>query len=116
MKYLLSLRSRSMACCFPASRAFYSAQVCNITTSPLRPLSLDSVNSQFCRSLSTTCLNRSEKSNDPFKKPSKEQLLLLREKLALHLPRFLVETHPYNLYTKDVVFENLYQEPGKIST
>lgn len=37
-------------------------------------------------------------------KASSEQLALLADKLVYHLPRFFTSPHPFNLYTKDVIF------------
>jgi len=58
-------------------------------------------------------LEKENKKRDPSQKPTLEQLLLLKEKLINHLPKFLKTTHPYALYTPDVIFENNYDEPGK---
>ncbi|RNA35849.1 hypothetical protein BpHYR1_054690 [Brachionus plicatilis] len=115
MKYLFSLRTRTLLYSFHASRALHLTHLSNISPPAVGRLSPDLINTQ-CRPVCTTCLKKSQQTPDPLKKPSKEQLLLLKERLASHLPKFLVETHPYNMYTNDVIFENLYQEPGKIST
>lgn len=52
---------------------------------------------------------------DPLRKPTLEKLLIVEEKMKLHLPKFLKETHPIGFYTPDVVFENLYWERPKIT-
>ncbi|CAF0759006.1 unnamed protein product [Brachionus calyciflorus] len=79
---------------------------------------VEKINKNQTRLFTTTSLNRlstEQETADPYKKPTKEQLLLLKEKLVQILPKFMVESHPYNLYTANVVFENYYSEPGKIT-
>lgn len=62
-------------------------------------------------------INRSKDSKpiDPNSKPTLEQLLLVEEKMKIHLPKFLKETHPYGAYINEVIFENLYNEEPKIT-
>lgn len=56
-----------------------------------------------------------ENSNDPFKKPSRETLVLTKEKLVYHLLNFLHDKHPNDMYTQDVIFENFYTNPQTIT-
>jgi hypothetical protein len=53
--------------------------------------------------------------NDKNKKATLEQLLNLKQVLTDFLPRFLTDTHPYILYSPDLVFENFYFDPPKIT-
>lgn len=116
MNFLFGLRIRTLPCCLTACQAPQRAHIYKFSSPLIEYKFLDAQSFQTFRQMSTTSLKKTDQSADPFKKPSKEQLILIKEKLTLHLPKFLLETHPYNLYTKDVIFENFYQEPGKIST
>lgn len=114
MNYLL--RTKTLPCCFSAYQALQRANIYKLSSQEKRHIILYTHNFQAFRQLSITSLKKTDQTDDPFKKPTKEQLIVIKEKITLHLPKFLLETHPYNLYTKDVIFENFYQEPGKIST
>lgn len=56
-----------------------------------------------------------DKNTDPNGKPPLEKLIKVKELLTTHLPKFFQETHMYALYTPDLIFENFYKEPGKIT-
>lgn len=50
---------------------------------------------------------QNDKESKPFKRlPSDDELETVYRKLSEQLPRFFVETLDYNLYTKDIVFED----------
>lgn len=77
------------------------------------------INAQNYSTEASNDLNKNSnevKKKDPFRKPTLEQMLVVQEKLTKHLPNFLKETHPYSLYTPDVIFENFYNEQEKITT
>lgn len=54
--------------------------------------------------------------DDPMRKPSLEQLIYVENFMKSVVPKFLKETHPYGLYTTDLIFENLFWDPPKITT
>jgi hypothetical protein len=96
-----------------------------------------SLNSNLTASRNSNDNEIQKATSDPSRKPTTEQLLIVKEKLMKHvcsyayssfaaklfiyrflllkLPKFLTEVHPYSLYTADVIFENFYKEPGKIT-
>jgi len=93
----------------------FATNVNSITTSSVLLSLASSVKSDESSSSSSNqqTTKKDTKTNDPNRKPTQEQLIQVKDTLTTLFPKFIKERHPFHIYTKDVIFENFYDEPAK---